>query len=154
MNWDIVLYAASAPPPPAAQAGAAWGLLSMGTTEEVRRHVRLASPQVDSSDPAYGTVDGPGYLVEFNLGSDEPVDSLLVHISGTTQASRFVQDFVEETGWYAFDTRVGEWLHHLPDPSMADEWTETVAKVTAQGRRANWLDALWDSFDRWVKSRL
>jgi hypothetical protein len=44
--------------------------------------VRRALPEADLTDPAWGQVEGPGWSIELNIGSDDPVDATMLHVRG------------------------------------------------------------------------
>ncbi|MGW2727902.1 hypothetical protein [Streptomyces sp. NPDC001494] len=45
--------------------------------------VTEAVPEVDLSDPTWGDLSGPTWSIDFNIGSENPVDSIMLHIRGS-----------------------------------------------------------------------
>ncbi|MGW1029518.1 hypothetical protein ACWD4J_38550 [Streptomyces sp. NPDC002577] len=84
--------------------------------------LRQAAPEADLSDPTWGELLGPGWSMELNIGSKDPVDSIMLHIRGsgddvlnpvfrlaTTLRCRVLDcsegDLItpqDTTGWHAF----------------------------------------------------
>lgn len=55
----------------------------LGRRDDVRAAVTQACPEADLSDPAWGELSGPTWSVELNIGSEDPVDSIMLHIRGS-----------------------------------------------------------------------
>uniref|UniRef100_UPI000D143677 hypothetical protein n=1 Tax=Streptomyces sp. NRRL F-2580 TaxID=1463841 RepID=UPI000D143677 len=55
----------------------------LGRRDDVRAAVTQACPEADLSDPAWGELFGPTWSVELNMGSGDPVDSIMLHIRGS-----------------------------------------------------------------------
>ncbi|MFE7096011.1 hypothetical protein [Streptomyces erythrochromogenes] len=83
MSWDVLLLrlpdgttsvqamADDCTPPP------------LGPQEEVLAAVSRAVPEADLSDPTWGSLLGPTWSVELNIGEEDPVDSIMLHIRGS-----------------------------------------------------------------------
>ncbi|MEU6488234.1 hypothetical protein [Streptomyces sp. NPDC046887] len=82
MSWDVLLLrlpegitsmedmGSDTTPPP------------LGPRPGVLASLRRAAPVVDLSDPSWGELGGPGWSMELNMGSDEPVGMIMLHIRG------------------------------------------------------------------------
>ncbi|MFJ2746067.1 hypothetical protein ACIO3O_41130 [Streptomyces sp. NPDC087440] len=83
MSWDVLLLRLPdgiasvqdipddcAPPP-------------LGRQQEVLAAVRRATPEADLSDPTWGELLGPTWSIELNIGEEDPVDSIMLHIRGS-----------------------------------------------------------------------
>lgn len=83
MSWDVLLLRLPdniasvqeipddyAPPP-------------LGRRQEVLTAVSQSFPEADLSDPAWGELLGPTWSMELNIGSKDPVDSIMLHIRGS-----------------------------------------------------------------------
>ncbi|MBK3580747.1 hypothetical protein JHN63_44635 [Streptomyces sp. MBT65] len=55
----------------------------LGRQHEVLAAVTRAEPEADLSDPTWGDLSGPTWSVELNIGSEDPVDSVMLHIRGS-----------------------------------------------------------------------
>ncbi|MHB9861114.1 hypothetical protein [Streptomyces sp. YIM S03343] len=54
-----------------------------GRRDDVLVTVAQAVPQADLSDPAWGELLGPTWSMELNIGEDDPVDSIMLHVRGS-----------------------------------------------------------------------
>ena len=90
----------------------------LGSRAEVLRRIREVVPNADFTDPSWGTFEGPGFSVEFNIGGADEVESFVMHVRGSDGAAGFVADLLIRCGWRAFDTATGTGIF---DPTTALE---------------------------------
>jgi hypothetical protein len=103
MSWDIFIHDI---PPTArciADIPADFAPQPIGVRAEVLRRIQEVVPGATFSDPSWGTFDGPGFSVEFNVGDESAVDCVALHIRGADAAAGFVADLLLRCGWRAFD---------------------------------------------------
>lgn len=55
----------------------------LGRQSDVLVTVKQAVPEVDLSDPTWGELSGLTWSIELNIGSEDPVDSIMLHIRGS-----------------------------------------------------------------------
>lgn len=55
----------------------------LGRRRDVLAAVARACPETDLSDPAWGELSGPTWSIELNIGSDDPVDSIMLRVRGS-----------------------------------------------------------------------
>lgn len=55
----------------------------VGPAERVLARLRDAVPDVDLTDPAWGLLTGPSWSVEVDIGSEDPVRSVTLHVRGS-----------------------------------------------------------------------
>jgi hypothetical protein len=98
-------------------------MLPLGARHEVLDSVRRTLPETDLTDPTWGQLEGPGWSIELNIGSDDPVDSIMLHVRGSDDdvvgpifrlagelgcrvldcsAGELVSSPDETSGWHAF----------------------------------------------------
>jgi len=103
MSWDIFVQDI----PPTAQnvddIPQDFAPQPLGLRADILRRIQAVVPDADFSDPSWGTFEGPGFSVEFNIGNESTVDGLALHIRGGDTAAGFVADFLLQCGWRAFD---------------------------------------------------
>jgi len=80
-------------------------------------------------------LNGDGFSIEFNVGDDDPIDNMMLHVRGGGDAIAAIMSFVTPMGWSALDCSTGEFL----DPAApSDEgWKGFRAyrdKVIGQGK--------------------
>ncbi len=54
----------------------------VGTISEVHAALRSAVPDIGLGDPAWGEVMGPTWVIEVNIGTEDPVRSIMLHVRG------------------------------------------------------------------------
>jgi hypothetical protein len=82
MSWDVVILAA----PSAASLDDLprdFDPSNLGPAEDVRSRLRDALPELDLSDPAWGSVAGPTWGIELGIGADDPVEFLSLAVRGS-----------------------------------------------------------------------
>ncbi|MHA5052509.1 hypothetical protein [Streptomyces sp. SD15] len=55
----------------------------LGRRHDVLAAVAQAVPDADLSDPTWGELLGPTWSMELNIGHEDPVDSIMLHIRGS-----------------------------------------------------------------------
>ncbi|MFF7182784.1 hypothetical protein [Streptomyces sp. NPDC008121] len=83
MSWDVLLLRLPDGVTSAQDIPADYAPDPLGTRLDVLAAVTRAVPGVDLSDPAWGELSSPTWSVEFNIGSEDPVDSVMLHIRGS-----------------------------------------------------------------------
>jgi len=68
----------------------------------IRRILEVA-PTASFTDPAWGTLDADSFSVEFNIGDEDPVQCLALHVRGDDAAAAFVSDLLSHLGYRALD---------------------------------------------------
>jgi hypothetical protein len=76
---------------------------TIGTRDAIIAGILRVVPDADFSDPAWGTIDGPTYSIEVNIGSGDSVTSFALHVRGGDNAAYVVHDILMELGLRAFD---------------------------------------------------
>lgn len=84
MSWDVVLI--NLPEGTASVADLPKDHISapLGRRAEVEEAIRRAVPGVDLTDPTWGDVNGPGWSMELNIGSKDPIEDIMLHIRGSS----------------------------------------------------------------------
>ncbi|WP_380282566.1 hypothetical protein [Kitasatospora purpeofusca] len=54
----------------------------LGSHEQVTAALLDQLPGIDFSDPTWGRLAGPAWSIELSLGSETPVDSIMLHVRG------------------------------------------------------------------------
>jgi hypothetical protein len=119
MSWDVMIFNIRRSPPPPFEKLEEVDLQPIGRADEVRRNIAAALPGVDWRDPTWGLYDGDGFSIEFNVGQDDPIQNMMLHVRGGGDAvSAIVTMLRADPGWAALDCSTGQFL----DPkSPSDE---------------------------------
>ena len=120
MSYDVSLINWKSADPPPSRGDDQFDCPALGTADEVRRKIKQCLRRVDWSNPAWGTLEYRGHLIEFNLGQREAIERLLVH---THDESAFqpLARLCRKNGWSAFDHQESrlidfETLNHAAPP--------------------------------------
>ncbi|RKS79511.1 hypothetical protein BZB76_0982 [Actinomadura pelletieri DSM 43383] len=74
---------------------------------------RLASelPEVDLSDPEWGVLEGPTWSIELNIGHDDPLEAVMLHVrGGGDDVLTVILRIAQILGCRALDTSTGDFL--------------------------------------------
>lgn len=111
MSWDVLVFAAPPHTRSVDQLPQDFDPPPLGTGPDIRRCLRENFPDLDLADPAWGQMVGPTWSIEFNIGSDDPVDSIMLHVrGGGDDVLAVVARIVAATGGRALDISTGEFL--------------------------------------------
>ncbi len=77
--------------------------MPMGTNAEIREAIGRIFSNVNWDDTAWGFWDSDLGSIEFNVGADEPVTSLALHIRAQDAVMTGVVALFRDNGWQAFD---------------------------------------------------
>ncbi|MFJ8668225.1 hypothetical protein [Streptomyces sp. NPDC093600] len=83
MSWDVLLLHLPDDVTSMEEIPADYTSPPLGRRNDVLAAVTQAVPEVDLSDPAWGELLGPAWSIELNIGSEDPVDSIMLHIRGS-----------------------------------------------------------------------
>ena len=75
----------------------------LGSLHEIVETIQAALPDADFSDRSWGRLRGDGFSIEFNVGDDDPVVSIMLHIRGGGELLPVLRTLCEQTGWRLFD---------------------------------------------------
>jgi hypothetical protein len=82
MSWDMMIFKPSDPPIPIDEIPDDYQFPLMGTASEVRTGISTYLPGVDWADPAWGIYTGDGFSIELNIGPEEMIGSIGLHVRG------------------------------------------------------------------------
>jgi hypothetical protein len=83
MSWDVLLLHLPDDITSAQDIPDDYAPRPLGRLHEVLATVSRAEPEADLSDPTWGDLTGPTWSIELNIGSEDPVDSIMLHIRGS-----------------------------------------------------------------------
>ena len=138
MSWDVLLLNAPAALHQLPEDFDESTLPRLGALHAVRGIIQQLFPAVDFTDPHWGDLEATDYTIEFNIGEDDPVTSVLLHIRGEDGALSVVQALCGRAGWRAFGPD-GTALDFAADPARGlREWRafrdKGIAEARAQGK--------------------
>jgi hypothetical protein len=120
-----------------------WRGEPLGSQAEVRAKISDCIAGVDWSDPTWGIFDGDGYSYEFNMGTEEPCDSVMVHVRGSGSAVAPLLELGRRCNWYLLDTSQGEWMHHCDSVEAGWEGFQAFRDRAIRHSTANAKKTWW-----------
>lgn len=111
----------------------------LGPRSEVLSTLIAILPGLDLTDPTWGILEENDFSIEFNIGDDDPLDTLMLHVRGGDSAIHAIHHICEHTGWRAFDTTTGDFIDFAEDPAKGlRQWrasrNQVVASLEAEGK--------------------
>ncbi|MBT2370353.1 hypothetical protein J7E88_35065 [Streptomyces sp. ISL-10] len=83
MSWDVLLLRLPDDVTSVQEISADHTPDPLGRRRDVLAAVTQAVPEVDLSDPAWGELSSATWSIELNIGSEDPMDSVKLHIRGS-----------------------------------------------------------------------
>ena len=115
MSWDVLVHASELTPPPVREMPDHWKFSTLGMAADVRAKLTAAFPEVDWTDPRWGIVQTQDYTYEFDVGENDPIDHVMVHVRGIGDAVSPLLRLSRQFNWHLLDCSAGEWIHHMND---------------------------------------
>ena len=125
MSWDVMIFNTQGKTPASMEEFDDSSCKPLGIAADVRERVLNYLPGIDWSDPTWGILEGDGFSIEFNVGSGDPVENMMLHVRGGGDAIATIIKFVRPMGWSALDCSTSEFLD-LDNPSQSG-WEEFQA---------------------------
>ncbi|MEV7421443.1 hypothetical protein [Streptomyces sp. NPDC091212] len=83
MSWDVLLLRLPDDVTSVQQIPEDYSPAPLGGQDDVLAAVSQAVPEVDLSDSTWGELLGSTWSMELNIGAEDPVDSIMLHIRGS-----------------------------------------------------------------------
>lgn len=125
MSWDVMIFNTGGKKPPPVEQFQESDYEALGAAGAVRQRLSGLLPGIDWSDTTWGIYEGDGFSIEFNVGNDDPIGSMMLHVRGGGNAIAAIVTFARPLGWSALDCSTSEFLD-LDRPSQAG-WEEFQA---------------------------
>jgi hypothetical protein len=85
----------------------------MGEATVLRRAISAVVHEMDWSDPAWGTLEGAGFSIEFSIERVGPATHIMLHVRGSSDPISPIVAICGKHSWRALDTVTGEGLDPL-----------------------------------------
>lgn len=123
MSWDVILMNVPPEITSANELGPDYGLLELGSRAEVVSILTQSCPQADFSDPTWGNLQTANFSIEFSIGKDDPVNTIMLYVRGSDRVIRIIEQICEDTGWRAFDSVMGDFINFSKQHTVGfDKW--------------------------------
>ena len=130
MSWDVSLYKFSKQYPSLDDIPDDEVPLPLGSLSDVQSAVSRVFSGTDWSDPIWGIYDGKGGSIEFNVGRDDPVENLALHVRGTDELIGGILALCEALHCQAIDSVDSSFLDQSENPSAGLEtWRSYLSAV-------------------------
>jgi hypothetical protein len=143
MSWDLLVLRFAGKAPQNIDKAERKQVKDLGPAQQVRDRILRALPQVDWSDPSFGTLAGDGFSIEFNVGREAVIDNIMLRVRGEGNASPAIKAVVKRNGWALLDYSTGNVLDPdkpLPPPGAALATVDsTDAPIASESRSRSWL---------------
>ena len=133
MSWNVYILKFDGTPALEAMDADDFQPLPLGTSEAMRAKISSAFPNVDWSDPAWGSLDESGYSIEFPMRDGE-LDGLTLIVRGGGCPIPAIARLCHQNGWSAVAD--GELMNFGQPSSVSwDEWQSYRDQVIGREKR-------------------
>jgi hypothetical protein len=88
-------------------------LLALGSRKEVEAAIDAAFGEIDWSDPGWGEWSGAEGTIRFSVGSEDPVESLVLHVDADDAVNPLIVSFCRANDWHATESGMGPFLDQV-----------------------------------------
>ena len=106
----------------------------LGVREVVVGRIRDVAPMVDFSDQRWGVIDDSRCVMELNMGNEDPIESIMLHVRGGHDAPGVIAALLTGLDCQAFDLQTGEFFDTSTAEASFVTWSAYRDRVLRQGR--------------------
>ncbi|ANH67022.1 hypothetical protein [Mitsuaria sp. 7] len=135
MAWDVSLFKFSQRYRTLEEIPHDERLSDLGSLKEVQGAVTAVFPETDWTDPHWGIFDSVLGSIEFNVGTDDPVQSLGLHVRAGDAVVDGILLLCEQMDCQAIDVGDGSFLEQSDDPARGlQKWRAYRDQILTQGK--------------------
>lgn len=82
------------------------------------------APSADFSDPTWGELTTPDFVVEFSMGREDPVASVMLHVRGGDVVVGFISALLQNLGLRAIDCSEGAFFEPSTSAQSLAAWRD------------------------------
>lgn len=109
MSWGIVLLKVPNGVKSLSELPKDYSPLPLGTLDDIFDMLKALLPDIDFSDPHWGVLATGTYSIEFNIGNEDPVESIVLSVRGAVLDT--IEEICQMASWQAFDTLTGDRMY-------------------------------------------
>lgn len=117
MSWDVMIFNTRGSKPPPIEQFQEIHYEPLGPAAGVRQRLSNLLPGIDWSDTTWGIYESGGLSIEFNVGKDDPIGDMMLHVRGVGDAIAAIVAIARPLGWSALDCSTSKFLD-LDNPSQ------------------------------------
>ena len=122
MSWDIYIMKFPASIKKVADVPDDFQGKPLGKRSEIIAQICAVVLDADFSNPEWGDLDGNGFSIEFNMGSSEITDSILLHVRGGGNPTPVIAAVLDRLQLRAIDCQAGEFFDIATARASFDSW--------------------------------
>ena len=108
MSWDILIMDLPRDAETVSEVPSDFKPEPLGDRDELISGVLSAAPMADFSDPSWGQIATRDFSIEVNIGNDEQVDSIMLHVRGGDGAIELIAAILDRLNRRALDIQTDE----------------------------------------------
>ena len=85
-------------------------VIPLGSRDDVVSTIQNAFPEADISDPSWIVVTHLDYSLEFEVGDEEIVDYMSLHVHGNKESVVAISRLAWKSGWAFLDAAIGDFI--------------------------------------------
>jgi len=125
MAWDVSLFKFSRRYGSVSEIASDEQLVNLGSLSEVQSTVTSIFPDTDWSDPHWGIFSSQVGSIEFNVGKEDPVQGVALHVRAGDEIVNGILLLCESFECQAIDLSDGSFLEQSDDPARnLKKWRE------------------------------
>lgn len=129
MSWDIFVQDYPKDATTIADVPGDFKPMPIGTRTDLIRQIKEAISDADFSDPSWGIIRRDDFSIEVNMGSDEQVLDIALHVRGSNAAASMVAIILHHLGLRAYDSGTGDFFDPMRPIAGLQLWRDFLAKV-------------------------
>ena len=124
MSWDISIMDVPSDAASVADIPDDFEPQPLGGRVDLIDAIREVAPTADFSDPSWGELVTPDFVIEFNMGREELVDSIMLHVRGGGPVVDFIDALLTRLGRRAIDCSEGEFFSRATSGESLRAWQQ------------------------------
>ena len=123
MSWDVSLFKFSRNYQTLDEIPENEQPFSLSSRKEIQTEISSVFPNTNWNDPIWGIFDSEFGSIEFNIGKDDPVQSLALHVRASDAILGGLFDLCHRLGCQAIDLSYSTFLDQSSDPTLGlEKW--------------------------------
>ncbi|HLV94760.1 MAG TPA: hypothetical protein VKS44_06185 [Candidatus Acidoferrales bacterium] len=110
MSWDIFVQDLPRDAKSVAEIPADFRPAPLGKRLAIIEKIKGVVPSTDFSDPSWGRIDGDGWSIEVDCGSEEDCRGFVLHVRDADFAAVVVSEILEHLEVRAIDSQTGDFF--------------------------------------------